>query len=208
MWLIRDQCVSQWCCVTCLYLSVAGGGLLLILPPRDSSPDPNVVVSNISRKGFAYQWPVSVYVWVTDGALDVSQGINLKHHFPPVSFSEPSAGMGWGVRGRSSLRGHSAAGACDFRLKLQQHGSMLRFCPVQNLQGAATEGREPGPAGESAPRPLLPGAGLRQDLPVHIQNLHQYLRAHRAALPEVPSHFGHCIVRFIPWYGAVHINQH
>lgn len=65
---------------------------------------------------------------------------------------------------------------------------MQRFCAVPDQQGATSEGRASGPAGEPATGPRLPGAGLQQDLPLHIQNLHQHLSAHRAALPEVKQH--------------------
>lgn len=120
--------------------------------------------------------------------------ISLKHYFPSP---EPSAGVGWGVWGRCSLRGHPASGARPRRPKRQWHKSLCRLCPVPDLQGAATEGRHPGPAGESSPRPQLPGAGVQQDPPLHIQNIHQYLKAHRAALSEVGYHLTVCPVLFV-----------
>lgn len=97
--------------------------------------------------------------------------------------------MGWGVRGGCSLWGHSASGARPL-LQHQWEESMLCICPVPDLQGAPPEGCYPGPACESPAWPWLPGAGLRQDLPLHIQDLHWYLKAHRAALPEVQTLFG------------------
>lgn len=117
--------------------------------------------------------------------LPVCVDIKLKHYFPSLPSPEPSAGVGRGDWGRRSLWGHSAPGACPFCPEHQWDKSMLRLCPVPYLQGAASEGRYPGPAGESSPWPQLSGAGLWQDLPLHIQNIHQYHKAYRAALPEV-----------------------
>lgn len=128
---IRDQCGSQWCCVTCLYLSVAGGGFLLILPPHDSTPDANVVVSNISRNGFAYQWPVSVYVWVTDGALDGSQSFRECGYKPQTSFST-SVFLRTQCRSgvRSSRTEQSTGSLCAGSLSLQPQSPATRIHAV------------------------------------------------------------------------------
>lgn len=105
---------------------------------------------------------------------------------PPLLCSEPSAGVGRGDRGRRGVRGHSAPGARSWVPQpLWDQSTLLWFRPVPDLQGAAPEGRHSGPAGESPPQLSEPGAGLQRDLSLHIQNLYQHSKAHRAALSEV-----------------------
>lgn len=100
--------------------------------------------------------------------------------------------MGWGGRGWRGVRGHSASGARPHRSEPQWEKCVLRVRPVPDLQGAAPEGGHLGAAGDSSPGPRLPGAGLQQDLPLHLQNLHQLLQAHRAALSQVLSNVAVC----------------
>lgn len=101
-------------------------------------------------------------------------------------FPEPSAGVGRRDGRRRRLRGHPASRARPVLRKRYRGEPMLWFRAVPNLQGPTTEGRHPGPACKSPPRLWLPGTGLQQDLPLHVQNLHQPHEAHRATLSEVP----------------------
>lgn len=92
--------------------------------------------------------------------------------------------MGRGAWGWCCVRGHSASGAPAL-LNHEWEERLLYLRPVPDLQGAASEGRDPGRAGRSPARPCTPRSRLRPDLAVIIQNIHWYCTPRRAAIPEV-----------------------